>query len=490
MAFANASGAAADPGTVTLKIRRENGLETTHVYGTDANVIKDSTGNYHYDIVLDQHGVWFFRWEGTVSGPIQADEVRIIVEGSPFEVATSPVDPIPAGGLVDQVLKWTALGPAWGAVNLASAVAVTGLLALTHLAPGTNGQFLSTVGGVATWVAAPVATPGGSSGEVQYNNAGAFDGASGIKVVGSETALAYGATPAGLGTQRYTNLQTVYVRNAANTQNLRVLEMGDDLSIGDLTAGGFTFYDVGSGKSHVFRVAGTTEYEATAIRFDLRTNYIVHGTNYSTNGVLNAENAVVLVGARNAANTGDIEVIKTDNVDKVFLGGSVNTAAVVTSSKVGGFWENRVNNVAVQHFDNTNADFLATHVVNAASVRATGTVAASGFLRGAHNTVQLAVRNGANTQDLPLVECGSVTDRLVLGNVLVATMVLAVATGGAFDCRINNVSAFTVDANKTFIANSGTPPSSDPSGGGYLYEEAGALKHRGSSGTVETLGAA
>lgn len=40
-----------------------------------------------------------------------------------------------------------------------------------------------------------------------------------------------------------------------------------------------------------------------------------------------------------------------------------------------------------------------------------------------------------------------------------------------------------------FIAN-GTAPSSNPTGGGILYVESGALKYRGSSGTVTTLGAA
>lgn len=40
-----------------------------------------------------------------------------------------------------------------------------------------------------------------------------------------------------------------------------------------------------------------------------------------------------------------------------------------------------------------------------------------------------------------------------------------------------------------FIAN-GTAPSSNPSGGGILYVEAGALKYRGSGGTITTLGAA
>lgn len=41
-----------------------------------------------------------------------------------------------------------------------------------------------------------------------------------------------------------------------------------------------------------------------------------------------------------------------------------------------------------------------------------------------------------------------------------------------------------------FLANAGAVPSSNPSGGGYIYCEAGALKYRGSSGTVTTIAAA
>jgi len=41
-----------------------------------------------------------------------------------------------------------------------------------------------------------------------------------------------------------------------------------------------------------------------------------------------------------------------------------------------------------------------------------------------------------------------------------------------------------------FIANATAVPSTNPTGGGILYVEAGALKYRGSSGTVTTLGAA
>lgn len=38
-----------------------------------------------------------------------------------------------------------------------------------------------------------------------------------------------------------------------------------------------------------------------------------------------------------------------------------------------------------------------------------------------------------------------------------------------------------------FIGNRGTAPTSNPSGGGLLYTESGALKYRGSSGTVTTI---
>ena len=41
-----------------------------------------------------------------------------------------------------------------------------------------------------------------------------------------------------------------------------------------------------------------------------------------------------------------------------------------------------------------------------------------------------------------------------------------------------------------FIANASTVPTGNPSGGGFLYVENGAVKYRGSSGTVTPLGAA
>lgn len=48
----------------------------------------------------------------------------------------------------------------------------------------------------------------------------------------------------------------------------------------------------------------------------------------------------------------------------------------------------------------------------------------------------------------------------------------------------------TVTPGNWFLANSNAVPGTNPSGGGYLYVESGALKYRGSSGTITTIAAA
>lgn len=45
-------------------------------------------------------------------------------------------------------------------------------------------------------------------------------------------------------------------------------------------------------------------------------------------------------------------------------------------------------------------------------------------------------------------------------------------------------------ANRVFLKNCGSQPADTPSGGGYLFVQNGALKYKGSSGTVTTIAAA
>jgi hypothetical protein len=72
-----------DPSTVTLKIRTPSGTESSHVYGTDVNVIKDSTGKYHYVLTLDAKGDWYQRWIGT-GAVVTAGEKVLRVQRSSF----------------------------------------------------------------------------------------------------------------------------------------------------------------------------------------------------------------------------------------------------------------------------------------------------------------------------------------------------------------------------------------------------------------------
>lgn len=81
---------------------------------------------------------------------------------------------------------------------------------------------------------------------------------------------------------------------------------------------------------------------------------------------------------------------------------------------------------------------------------------------------------------------GTVTNqvlRLITNN----TFRLQIDTAG--NLGLNTASVGTSAAGVIAIAN-GTAPSSSPSGVGQLYVESGALKYRGASGTVTTLGAA
>lgn len=67
-AFTNSSGVAQDPTVVKCSIRSPAGVVTTYVYGTDAALVKDSTGNYHADVSAAAIGWYYYRWFSTGTG--------------------------------------------------------------------------------------------------------------------------------------------------------------------------------------------------------------------------------------------------------------------------------------------------------------------------------------------------------------------------------------------------------------------------------------
>lgn len=78
------TGAAADPTTPTFKIKEPDGTVTTYEYPTNAQLVKDSTGNYHVDWTTDQIGKHYYRFSGSGTTAPGAEE-------SVFEVTASNV---------------------------------------------------------------------------------------------------------------------------------------------------------------------------------------------------------------------------------------------------------------------------------------------------------------------------------------------------------------------------------------------------------------
>lgn len=58
------SGVATDPTAVTGTVRKPDGTTTNYTV-TTGQIVKDSTGNYHLDVTVDQAGHWMYKLVGT-----------------------------------------------------------------------------------------------------------------------------------------------------------------------------------------------------------------------------------------------------------------------------------------------------------------------------------------------------------------------------------------------------------------------------------------
>jgi hypothetical protein len=62
------SNVAIDPDTVTVRIINPAGTVTTFIYITNAEVVRDSTGVFRYDLALTVEGIYYYRFEGVGPG--------------------------------------------------------------------------------------------------------------------------------------------------------------------------------------------------------------------------------------------------------------------------------------------------------------------------------------------------------------------------------------------------------------------------------------
>lgn len=86
--FTDSTGKAADPSIVRLEVQKPDG--TTAAYATgftgfDGQARDAGSGEYRYDLSLDQGGTWLWRWIAT-GAVVAAEPDRVYVERNAFTV--------------------------------------------------------------------------------------------------------------------------------------------------------------------------------------------------------------------------------------------------------------------------------------------------------------------------------------------------------------------------------------------------------------------
>jgi hypothetical protein len=81
--FTDESGTAQDPASVAFRFKAPSATTATaYVYGTDAEVVKDSTGVYHVDLDITEAGTWYTRWSATGVGQAAGEGQFYVIESN------------------------------------------------------------------------------------------------------------------------------------------------------------------------------------------------------------------------------------------------------------------------------------------------------------------------------------------------------------------------------------------------------------------------
>ena len=168
-----------------------------------------------------------------------------------------------------------------------------------------------------------------------------------------------------------------------------------------------------------------------------------------------------------AATLGTNDYVTITPAGLIGIGGAPSYALDILPTNVG-----LTTRIAVRNMDNTNG---ASNAI---------LLAQTGGASGGDPILQLY--NGVNFWSLGLDNSDSDKFKLAFASTLGVTDYLIVDEDGNFGF---NGSSFGGGARVLFLSDS-TAPASNPTGGGILYVESGALKYRGSSGTVTTIASA
>jgi hypothetical protein len=237
------------------------------------------------------------------------------VAGTTTLTLPAATDTLVGKATTDTLTNKTLTAPTLASANIITALTLTG-------ASGTNGQALTSggSGNAPTWTTIS-ATPGGSTTQVQYNNAGAFGGISGVTTDGTRmtasTTIGVGAATPSTSGAGITFPATDSPSSNANTLDdyeegtytptfaSMTVNSGTAVYSGKYTKIGNLCYAVfgTTGTQNITAVAGTTQFTvpfpASAIAF---TNGLGSGPGLAQNGATSATSG--LQGPGNGASNG------------------------------------------------------------------------------------------------------------------------------------------------------------------------------------------
>ncbi|MDD5391188.1 MAG: hypothetical protein PHD37_17765 [Gallionellaceae bacterium] len=78
VSIADGGNVAGDPGALRLKVKTPIGTVTAYVFGASGEIVKDSVGHYHADILLDTIGTWAWRWESDAPNAGASEGVLVV----------------------------------------------------------------------------------------------------------------------------------------------------------------------------------------------------------------------------------------------------------------------------------------------------------------------------------------------------------------------------------------------------------------------------
>lgn len=229
----------------------------------------------------------------------------------------------------------------------------------------------------------------------------------------------------------------------------------------------------------------TTPVSTTSGTF---TSYVAIGALPATAGDIRLSNSFV-IRQRNAANSANLTIVASDGADGIEIGGSSTALVKLTADSRTMTYDNGsliFGNPPAAGFNiNGSTDSSQLNF----TVRGTGNTAANG--PGGPLLLDGGKRTGTGNY-------GGVRVRLndddSTFHIMLEASHLANARRILSLCRTSALTTTEMPANTgdlvTYIGNCATAPTASSVSGGILYCEAGALKYRGTSGTITTLGAA